>query len=208
MLQDFLISTVKQAPTSFTRSSSSASPFPTNQPHLSIPDNPIKPTATCLTPDMASDSIFPPPSTSETCYVRSIVEATSTGVDALAPIAWNTHFTIMTPLCKVPLTHMFKHSLSAPASQHRLSYPSGLPATANLAEWNHPLWQVTVPMDTMPTPYDGTGHLAGHHAHGPGPGCVRWETISLSVHSSNYLFTHSHRQHDFLLASDNQHLLS
>jgi hypothetical protein len=59
---------------------------------------------------------------------------------------------------------MFKCSLSAPAPQHRLSYTSGLPATANPAGQNHPLRQVTMPTDTPPTPYDGTGHLASHHA--------------------------------------------
>jgi hypothetical protein len=60
---------------------------------------------------------------------------------------------------------MFKCSLSAPAPQHQLSYPAGLPAAANPAGRNHPLRQVTMPMDTPPTPYDGTGHLASHHAY-------------------------------------------
>jgi hypothetical protein len=103
---------------------------------------------------------------------------------------------------------MFKCSLSAPAPQHRLSYPSGLPAAANPTGRNHPLRQVTMPMDTLPTPYDATGHLASHHAHASGPGHVRQDTISLPVHSSDYSFTHSHHQHDFLRAPDNQYLLS
>jgi hypothetical protein len=51
-------------------------------------------------------------------------------------------------LGKVPLTHIFKRSLSAPAPQHRLSYPSGFPAAPNPVRRNHPLQQVTRAMDT------------------------------------------------------------
>jgi hypothetical protein len=205
--QEVLISTVEQPSTSHTRSSSSASPFPADQPSLSIPENPTEPTAICLTPDTASDSAFPPPSTtSETYYDRPFDNEGGRRSRSRSP-EHPLHYHD-TSLGRVPLTHMFKRSLSAPAPQHRLSYPSGLPAAADPAGRNHPLRQVMMPMDTPPTPYDATGHLASHHAHAPGPGHVRRDTISLPVHSSDYSFTHSHHQNDFLRAPDNQHLLS
>jgi hypothetical protein len=111
ILQDFLISTAEQALMSLTCSSSSASPFLTNQPCLSMPVNPVEPTAAYLIPYMASDSVFPPPcTTSETYYDRPFDSRgnkyggrRSRSRSLEHPLHYHD-----TPLGKVPPTHMFK----------------------------------------------------------------------------------------------------
>jgi hypothetical protein len=185
-----------QASTSHPRSSS---PFSLHQPRLSI-----DPTASCLTPDTPSESAFPPPSsTSETHYDRPFdIDSNDGGRSRSRSPEHPAHY--FNALGKVPLTHMFKRSLSAPATHHRSSYSSDLP---NPPEQRHPLRQVTMAVDTPQTLDEGSSPAAVHH---PAQGLVhvRRDTISLPIHSSDYLFAFSHHQHGFRLHTPDTQSLS
>lgn len=170
-------------------SSSSASPFSAHQPHLSIQEDLVEHIASSLTPDTVSEGAFPPSSSSETYRNRPFDNNPQRSRSRSPDNPPHYH---VTSLSKVPLTHMFKRSLSAPAPHHRSSYPSEALTHAN----NHPLRQVMMPVDTPPTLYEGTSHVPPH-AHGHGPGHIRRDTISLPIHSSEYLFAQSHNDLGF-----------
>lgn len=80
-----------------------------------------------------------------------------------------------TTLAKVPLTHMFKRSLSAPASRTRLSYPVG-PLDSPTSH----LSSRSVTSSVATTPLATTQGTASTH--------IRRDTVSLPVHSDGAPF--------------------